>query len=75
MKQLNLSKSVHELCRENPELLQILYDLGFQDITKPGMLSTMGRFMTIPKGAAAKKIDLELIRFTLTEHGYEVIEK
>jgi hypothetical protein len=36
------------------------------------MLSTMGRFMTIPKGAIAKKIELNLIIQTLQEHGYEV---
>jgi hypothetical protein len=32
----------------------------------------MGRFMTIPKGAIAKKIELNLIIQTLQEHGYEV---
>jgi hypothetical protein len=71
-KQLKLSKSVYELCSEYPELLNLLATIGFKDITKPGMLSTMGRFMTIPKGAAAKKIDLNFIIQTLQENGYEV---
>jgi hypothetical protein len=73
-KQINLNKSVHELCINEPELPQILAELGFHDITKPGMLSTVGRFMTIPKGAAAKKIDLDTIKRALNEHGYTVIE-
>jgi hypothetical protein len=38
------------------------------------MLATAGRFMTIPKGAALKKIDLEVIKSMLTEHGYRVSE-
>jgi hypothetical protein len=71
-KRIRLSKSVYDLCNEYPELPDLLANIGFKDITKPGMLSTMGRFMTIPKGAIAKKIELNLIIQTLQEHGYEV---
>lgn len=72
-KVLQLSKSVYELCGQYPELPQLLHDLGFTDITRPGMLASVGRFMTIPKGAAAKKIDMERIKQYLTESGFEVI--
>lgn len=71
-KVLQLSKSVYELCGQYPELPQILHELGFTDITRPGMLASVGRFMTLPKGAAAKKMDLELIKQRLQEYGYEV---
>lgn len=72
-KQIDLNKSVYELCSENPELPELLAELGFKDITKPGMLPTVGRFMTISKGAMMKKIDLNVIRDILKTHGYEVI--
>ncbi|MDF2942059.1 MAG: hypothetical protein K0S01_917 [Herbinix sp.] len=72
-KQIDLTKSVYELCNEFPELPEILATIGFTDIIKPGILSTMGRFMTIPKGAIAKKIDLYLIIQTLRDHGYVVL--
>lgn len=72
MNKLDLNKTVYELCKEYPELPQILADLGFQDITKPGMITTVGRFMTIPKGAKMKKIDLISMIQTLTERGYQV---
>ena len=72
-KRLDLTKSVYELCNEYPELPNILAEIGFKDIIKPGMLPTVGRFMTIPKGAAAKKIDMNIIKGTLMDHGYEVI--
>jgi hypothetical protein len=74
MKTLDLAQSVHTLCTQNEGLADILKQLGFTDITKPGMLATAGRFMTIPKGAALKKIDLEVIKSMLTEHGYRVSE-
>jgi hypothetical protein len=71
-KRIDLAKSVYELCNQYPELPEILVSIGFQDIIKPGMLATMGRFMTIPKGAIAKRIDLYTIIQKLKEHGYEV---
>lgn len=69
---LDLSSSVYELCRSNPELVDLLYDLGFTDIKKPGMLSTVGRFMTIEKGASVKKLDLESVKASLRDKGYDV---
>jgi N-dimethylarginine dimethylaminohydrolase len=72
-KKLNLNNSVYELCKENPELPELLAQLGFTDITKPGMLQTAGRFMTIPKGATLKKLNLEQIKQTLAAKGYEII--
>jgi hypothetical protein len=49
-------------------------ELGFSDITKPGMLNTAGRFMTIRKGALLKKISLEQIAGAFEKHGF-VIDK
>ena len=72
-KRIDLSRSVHALCTEYPELLEVMKDLGFKDIVMPGMLSTAGRIMTIPKGAAMKKIDLNVIIERLKREGYNVL--
>lgn len=72
---IDLSKSVYELCRTYPDLVQVLDEIGFHDITKPGMLASVGRFMTIPKGAAAKKIDRNRILEMLKEHGFELMNE
>ena len=74
MPRLDLNTPVAGLCSTYPELVNILRDLGFTEITRPGMLSTAGRFMTIPKGARLKGIDLALIRATLRKHGFEITE-
>ena len=71
-KVIQLSKSVYELCQMYPELPQILHDLGFTDITRPGMLVSVGRFMTLVKGATAKKIDIDVLKQQLEEQGYVV---
>ncbi len=73
-KVINFSKTVYELCNNNSEIADILKELGFKDITNLGMLNTAGRFMTIPKGAAMKKIPIETIKESFINHGYEIKE-
>lgn len=73
-KRIDLSQSVFALCSQYPELVGVLAELGFSDIAKPGMLETVGRFMTIPKGAALKKIPLPDIRAALAAHGFSIDE-
>lgn len=72
---INLKHTVYELCQEYPEMPDILNGLGFHDIVKPGMLQTVGRFMTISKGASIKKINLDTIKTTLVEQGFQIDEE
>ncbi len=71
-KSIDLTKTVYELCSQDPELIDILAEVGFRDIRLPGMLQTAGRFMTIPKGAAAKRIDMQTIQTALINRGYRI---
>jgi Domain of unknown function (DUF1858). len=70
---INLSKSVYDNCNNNPEAIEIMKELGFNEIAKPAMLNTAGRFMTIAKGAEMKGISLDKVRESFTSKGYEVI--
>lgn len=70
--EIDFNKSVHDLCKEYPDVKNILAELGFLDITKPGMLETAGRFMTIKKGSMAKGIDMEKIKQEFIRRGYEI---
>lgn len=74
MKVIDLKRTVYDICSEYPEMLDILMHLGFNEIVKPGMLNTAGRFMTIPKGSVLRKIDIAVIKKTLKEQGFDIIE-
>lgn len=74
-KVIDLSRSIHDICSQYPEVKEMMTALGFQDITKPGMLNTAGRFMTIPKGAAMKGISLEKIKEAFEKNGFQLHEK
>lgn len=71
---IDLNKTIFELSKEYPEISEIMSELGFKDITKPGMISAAGRFMTLTKGAAAKGIELEKIKQEFIHRGYEIKE-
>ncbi|MGE5614706.1 MAG: DUF1858 domain-containing protein [Bacillota bacterium] len=73
-KTVDLTRTIYEICRENPEVVEIMIDLGFENISNPAMLNTAGRFMTIPKGAAIKGIQLEKIKDEFTRRGYKIKE-
>lgn len=73
-KQINLSNSVYDICKEYPEIIEVMKELGFDSITNTGMLNTAGRFMTIPKGATMKKIPISHIITELEKKGYQILE-
>ena len=73
-KKIDLSKSIYELCTEYPQIIEIMRELGFESITNPGMLNTVGKVMTIPKGARMKNINMEQIRERFQREGYEIKE-
>ena len=57
-KKLDLSKSVYDLVKEYPEVTDIMKELGFSEITNKVMLNSVGKIMTIPKGAKMKGVSM-----------------
>ena len=69
-KTIDFSRSVYELVKEYPELQDIMAELGFTEIKKAAVLHSVGKMMTIPRGAKMKNIPMEKIVLTLMEHGF-----
>lgn len=74
MKIIDLNQTILSLIQEDPEIKDILFELGFKDIIKPGMLQTMGRIMTIYKGSKMQSIDIQIIKNAFIEKGYNIKE-
>ena len=72
---ISLKSSVYELCESYPDMKNVLFELGFVDIVKPGMLQTVGRVMTLEKGSRLKNIALSTINDQLKQHGFELKEE
>ncbi len=71
-KKIDLNKSVYELTEEYPELIDIMAGLGFTEITKKPVLNSVGKIMTIPKGAKMKNISMMDVVTALMQNGFEL---
>lgn len=70
--QVDLDKTVYETCSEFPIVKEIMARNGFTEITKPGLLQSAGRLMTIRKGSEVKGIPLETIVAAFEAEGLSV---
>ncbi|MDY3052099.1 MAG: DUF438 domain-containing protein [Ndongobacter sp.] len=71
-KKIDLSKSVYELTKEFPELIDLLAGLGFTEVTRKVMLNSVGKLTTIPKGARMKNISMMDVVTALLSNGFEL---
>ncbi len=75
IKEIRLSNSIYEICKNDPNVIEIMVKLGFDMIRNPAIRNSAGRFMTIPKGAAMKQISMDQIREAFQREGYRLIEE
>ena len=71
-KSINFSRSVYELVTEYPELADVMDELGFSEVKKPAMLHSVGKLMTIPKGAKMKGIEMLDVVAALIKAGFTI---
>lgn len=71
-KEINIDDTLSSIISEYPELLDILYDIGFTQIKVPGMIQTAGRFMTLRSGCELRKIDLSNLKELLYKNGFSL---
>lgn len=71
MKKIDLMKTLSELCREYPELPDILSQAGLTALTSPIAMDTLGSMMTIPQGAILHGRTMADIIDVLHSSGFE----
>lgn len=71
-KSIDFSRSVYELVTEYPELADVMDELGFSEVKKPAMLHSVGKLMTIPKGAKMKGIEMLDVVAALIKAGFAI---
>ena len=71
-KKIYITKTVYENFNNDEKGLYIMKTLGFSDIVKPKMLSSVGKVMTLKQGARLQNIDIEVIKRVFKEYNYIV---
>ncbi len=75
MKSIDWNQTIHTLVQQNPDLPNVLFEIGFVDIIKPGMLNTVGRFVTLKQGCSMRHIDTDFLKKRLEAAGFTVTEE
>lgn len=70
---IDINDTVQDIVEKCPEAMEVLVNLGFDQIANPLMLKTMGRFMTLPKASKAKSVPLERIISAFSDRGITVL--
>jgi hypothetical protein len=74
MIRISANQTLHSLIASHPPLKQVLHDIGFEEITTATMLQTVGRVMTLNKGARVRKIPIETLQSRLAGYGYHLVD-
>ena len=69
-KLIDINKNIYELCKEYPEIKDILSDLGLEAIKNPIMFNTVAKITTIDKASKIKNIDMKNIIKKFEENGF-----
>jgi hypothetical protein len=73
-KVVDLNKTVYENFNSNRDGIAIMDILGFKNIIKPSMFSSMGKMITIKQGARLQNVDLKKVKEVFEAHHYQVVE-
>ncbi|CAH0345782.1 DUF1858 domain-containing protein [Bacillus sp. CECT 9360] len=71
---IDFNLTVLDLCKHYPEIIPIMKELGFENITNPAMLHSAGRVMTISNGCRMKRIPLDTVKAAFQKHGFTIKE-
>lgn len=70
MIKININETVYSLVTKYPNIKEVMVTLGFSQITNPISLQTIGKIMTLKKGAKVKQIDIASLQEAFLAHGY-----
>jgi hypothetical protein len=73
-KVISLNDSIYNLTKKHDNIVKIMESLGFDGITNPKTLNTVGRIMSLKTGAKLKKIEFETIICEFEKNGFTVKE-
>lgn len=73
-KVISLTDSIYKLVQQHNEVITIMENLGFDGMANKSTIKTVGRVMTLQKGARLKNIDINKIINEFEKHGFKVKE-
>ena len=71
---IDLNQIVYDVVQNNPEVIDLLVELGFKPLKNPVMLKSIGRTTSIKQGAKLIGLSLDEIKKNLEWNGYSILD-
>ncbi|MHB0996402.1 MAG: DUF1858 domain-containing protein [Elusimicrobiales bacterium] len=68
----DLNRTLYDLTAEYPELIDVLFEIGFMGVKNPVMRESHGKQMTVKAGCGHLGLDLAQVEETLKVKGFTV---
>ena len=75
MEKFSLDDKVYDVITKYPDIVSVFKQLGFDQITNPVMLNSVGKVMTLRKAALSRKVSFEQLDETFRKSGYIIKEE
>ncbi|MCK5761364.1 MAG: DUF1858 domain-containing protein [Candidatus Izimaplasma sp.] len=69
-----LTDSIYEIVKKHDGVIEVMESLGFEGMTNKITIGTVGKIMTLKKGAKFKKLDIQKVIEEFEKKGFIVKE-
>jgi uncharacterized protein len=70
---IDVNQSVYDIIRTHPAFKTVLLEAGFTQLSEPGILETVGRFMTLQKGILLRGINQDELERIAQSNGFSLV--
>ena len=71
---ISLTDSIYNIVKKYDEVIEVMEILGFEGMTNKVTIGTVGKIMTLQKGAKFKNLDIQIVKNEFEKHGFIVKE-
>lgn len=70
---IDLNETVADILKTHPSFKLVLLEAGFNKLTNPVMLETVGKVTKLKHGMAMRKVPLETLQTIASKHGFILV--
>ncbi len=71
---ISLTDSIYNIVKKYDEVIEVMEILGFEGMTNKVTINTVGKIMTLQKGAKFKNLDIQIVKNEFEKYGFIVKE-
>ncbi len=67
---IDINETVVDILKQHPSFKRVMLEAGFNKLTHPVMLETVGKVTKLKHGMAMRRVPLDRLQSIASKHGY-----